>query len=317
MRIRKVISTAIMVNNCINIYTDPDNIRKTIEMKFLKKCYKGGYIVAIVNINQVGQCEISQDGSPSIGKIPVTFEVEMIVYASGEIINGCVIRQITNNDILICETEYANIWVHSHPLIKSLTVGQIISIRVGMTKYGINTNKIAINAKIFLPGETKALVYYTGQLSNNKINERFLADVLARIQTEENELENIKKTNPKALNFFTQMLSPYIKAPAAPPNARVISLKDILKDGQSSAMYLASDPRVSQTEPKIYAYEEYNSEPPANREVDDIGYVMLALYENYCSYLRTMREMISTYSTDELVLKHQNLWMIYKKSKAQ
>jgi hypothetical protein len=323
MIVLKVISTAIMVSDCINVYTDPDNIRRYIENNFLERCFSGCYILAIKNILRVGRCEISQDGAPNIGKIPVTFEAETIVYVPGEIINGCEVRRTsdeaggggTSDNILYCDTKYACIWIKPHPLAKSITVGQKISIRVGKAGYKMHAAKIAISAVIYLPGAISAPVYQVGRLTESKVNEHLLAGVLSRVKQEETDLEKLKKDNPQAVNFFTLMLQPYVKPPPAPPAARVISIKDI-STGLGGISYLCRDPRLSLTEPKVYGYEKY-SDGPVSNEINDINDIILALYEDYCAGLRTIREMISIYSTNDLILSHENIWLMYKKSKSQ
>ena len=88
MIITKVIEVGIDIHNCINIYSDGDNIKHILIDRFEKKCFRGCYIKTVDRILRTSECIINQDGSPTYGTLSVIFEVTAVVFADGEIING-------------------------------------------------------------------------------------------------------------------------------------------------------------------------------------------------------------------------------------
>jgi len=93
-------------------------------------------------------------------------QVTAIVYAAGEIINGCIVRNRDQNGILICSTDMVSIMMAPHPMLTSITKDQIISVRVGTVRYHTGTNKVAINAIRYLFDKTP-LVYKIGPITSN------------------------------------------------------------------------------------------------------------------------------------------------------
>ncbi len=308
MIILKTISTAIDIQDCIGIYMDPDNILRRVESTFQGKCYMGAYILQIKRIIRISECEINQDGAPSAGRISIIFEALVLVYVRGEIINGCTVKNRVS-DMLVCDTAYANICVNKHPLAGSITPGQIISVRVISTKYQIGAVKVSINASIYLP-QTESIIYKIGPITPDI--KAFLGNVLARIKDEEAGIDKLKETNPKALNFFTQILYAYRSPQTAPNGAKEFNIKDFINNPPKTISYLSRDRRIELSRPFVYGYEQAAG---ASTLLDTRG-VLLTLLEDYCAHLRTIREMIEIYSTESLIQSHGNIWLMFKKSQA-
>ncbi len=328
MIVLRRISTAIDVADCIGIYTDPNNIYNIIVNTYEGICCFGCYILKVLRIVKTGECEINRDGAPGFGTIPVIFDVQAIVYLPGEIINGCIVQKQTNG-ILNCNTNITDIMVKSHQLISSLTPGQIVSVRVGRVRYDPGSARVAVNAVMFLPGkESTAFSIDLSTLSSEQIKE-YLADVLERIAIEEQHIKTYKETNAKGIAFFTQVLYAYPTAQQVPSGVKVVSLMSLIDNKHASGvLYIGRDRRLDLLQPNIYIYDKkpeavikasVKSPDAANNitVVDTLNAqdVLITLFEDYCIYIRTLREMIENYSTAELLKSHANLWSIYGKSK--
>lgn len=314
MLITKVIEVGINVQNCIGVYTDPENIRQILVERYEGYCIAGCLIKKIERILRLSECRITQDGSPNFGTISVIFEATAIVYAVGEIINGCVVKNKHKSGIIVCSTGIASIMLESHPMLDSITIGQIISVRVRAVKYNSSSSEIAVNAVLYVPHK-ESIIYKVGTL--NEQGKTLLANVLERIEFEETEMKNLKKDNAKAWETFDQLLYAYKEVQPAPPGAKVLNLKEIVKSGFNGVQYLSRDPRINLSTPNVYGYiagsvfsndEKLRTEFPTST-------VMILMLEDYCAHLRTIREMINIYSTEKLLLDHKNLWQIFKKNK--
>lgn len=315
MIITKVISLGLDIHNCINIYTDPDNIRQILISRYEGRCISGCYIKEIGRILRMGECIINQDGPPSFGVIPVVFEVTAIIYAVGEIINGCtVMNRDKATGVLICNSDIASIMVSHHPSITSITKGQIISVRVVAAKYNISSTKVAISA-IPLLFSNEPMIYKVGAITDTAA--AMLANVLERIKYEEEQMEKLKKEKLKAWETFDQLLYAYHEPQPTPKGAKLVDIKTLLKPGTGEIQYISRDSRINLSTPNVYVYPVGSAFPEKARVRADlpIANVYIVLLEDYFSHLRTIREMIEIYSTEELLKEHRNLWQIFKKNK--
>lgn len=313
MLIIKVISIALDIQNCINLYTDPDNIRQILINKYEGRCIAGCYVKEIGRILKTGDCIINQDGQPTYGTIPVIFEVTAIVYAAGEVINGCVVKNRNRlTGVLVCNADVASVMVAAHPALESVTQGQIISVRVAAVKYTISANKVSVSAVPYLFINAPVL-YKMGPVTSPMI--KIATDVLERIKYEEEQAAELKGSKLKEWTFFDQMLYAYKERQPAPTGAKIVDIRSILETG--AAMYIARDISLNLSEGVVYMYGA-DSKLPADYNVrDDLKTenVIIIMLEDYCAHLKTIREMIKIYSTSDLLLSHRNLWQIFKKAK--
>ena len=317
MIIKKNIEVGIDIQNCINIYTDPEIIKHILADRFEGKCYRGCYIKSINRILRMGDCLINQDGSPSFGTIPIIMEVTAVVYAVGEIINGCVVQNKDKNGIIICSTDIASIMLMSHKSLESITKGQVISLRVGNVRYNQGSLKVSINAIPYM-FSNKPFIYKIGII--NEAVKSMISDVLERISFEEGEMERLKSEKSKAWETFNSLLYAYKDEQKPPPGAKVFNLIDIAKGNvEKGVKYLSRDSRINLSSSNVYGYTSVQADQiPNNAVIRDelqVSNVLIILLEDYCSHLRTIREMINIYSTEEMINIHRNLWQIFKKNK--
>jgi hypothetical protein len=315
MIITKRISTSINVNDCIGIYVDSDNILQYIVNKFQGRCYDGCFIKTVKRIVRMGECEINKDGFPDFGVLSITFDVEAVVYAVGEIINGCVVKNRDPNGILVCGTDIAHIMIAPNKLLDSINRDQYVSIRVGKVKYSIGVDKISICAMPYLP-TSESIIYKMGPISNSARG--LLSGVMSRITAEETEMGILISTNAVAWNTFNQLLYAYKEPQTAPDNATIVNIKELVNKGKTSIGYLSRDSKIDLALPNAYAYDADATFGEGVNVVSNFPpqVVLLILLEDYCAYLRTIREFISIYSDSGLLISHTNLWKIYKKVKS-
>jgi hypothetical protein len=288
---------------------DDDHIKHILTVKYQGRCLREHYIQSIDRIIKRGEVVINQLSPDAYATLPVIVEVTAIVFLRGEIITGCLIKHINERaKFITCETQHANIILKQAPMFNSLQVGQYVTVQVGTSQYAIGAPKVAISGLPYLPSGSTPIY----KIKQSVINPKLLKDVTARIEFEEEQVEEIRKSNPKMLEIFSSLMYAYMKSQTVDKT----SITDYTK--LQEAKYITRDCRIVPTTPFVLTVNE----PPKDRpwELTNICDVtiteaLIAVLEDYCSQLRAVREMISVYSTPELIKSHANLWNIYKMNK--
>lgn len=310
MIITKLIEVGLDIYNCINIYVDPDNIKNILSDRYVGKCYASCWIKSVDEIVKMSECVINQDGAPNFGTLSVIFRVTGVVFVRGEVINGCRVVNKDDQGIIICSTDIASIHVNTNYILESVTKGQIIPLCVYTARYNPSAAKISVTAVPYIFAD-KATIY---KLSISDPIEDFLADTLRGIEYEEAEMTRLKKENPKAWDFFDQILYAYKEMKSPPPNVKLVNMMNLI--GGTTDLYISRDPRLNMSSPMVYVYTDTQFADGATvRDNINGADVLVRVLENYRAHLRIIREMIEIYSTEELITRHKNLWQIFRKYK--
>lgn len=313
MLITKIITAGVDIQNPINVYSDADNnLMNILRDKYVGICYSGCYILDVLEIIERSDCYINQDGAPTFATLSVRFKVSAINYFTGEIINGCTILN-KDDKTIICSTDNSSIMMSTNPVLESLTVGQKISVVVGTSKYNLNAKKITVNAVPLAPVKMAAI--YKIDTIDDSLRPYF-ADLLDKIKEEESRAEQVQK---KSWEFFASMMYAYKEPQPAPAGAIELNIKD-LAEGKPLAKgirYLVRDPRLNPSAPFVHGYSDPVKLPQGVkiRTGYPVKDVIASLLLDYYNYLRSVREMSEIYNTPELLEKHKNLWLIYRKAK--
>ncbi len=314
MLILKTISLSLDIQNCISLCTDLDNnIKRILESRYVGRCLSGCYIQEISRIVHIGHCVISQDGDPTFGSIPVTFEVIGVVYMQGEIINNCLVERSNMDTGFICSTKIASIMVQIPPELKpkfeSISVGQIISVRVARCGYKISSNKISVGAIPFVFAK-EALIYKISPADPAEM--KLLENVFERITDEEAAMKKIKAESPKMWDIFDQLLYAYKEPQKNPPGAEVVpDVIQFVKENKFTGL-ISRDNRLNLSTKNAYKYQPGSQVPYARVRVMKPIEVYTLLLEDYCAHLRTVREMVEIYSSEQRLTEHRNLWQIFR-----
>jgi len=309
MLIKKNIEVGIDVTNGIGLFSDDGNIMSILADRFENRCFRGCFITQVLRILRMGDADVNQFGEPDYVTIPVIFEVEAIVFAEGEIINNCVVLRKNVNNILVCKSPYANIFVNGGSVLESVVEGQTISVRAMRSRYNQGSADIKINAIPFLQSK-KNVIFQVGKIENAKLFE----DVLERIKAQEDEAELFKESDEKTYNFFVKALYAY-KKPQEVPGIQ-LSIEEVARGEFRGAKYLVRDIRADLTQPICMGHHELPEMGQSIVKTEmTTDAVVLYLLEDYCSFLRTICEMMVIYSTSEIRDRHRNLWQIFKKNK--
>jgi len=321
MIITKIIETGLNINSPIDVYSDAtNNIMNMLIQSFEGTCLRGCYIKKILKIRAISECILERRGEKCFGRVNIQFEVEAVLYVEGEVINGCEVKHKDKNAAIIISTsQYGTICLNAHTSLDSILIGQIISVRVGETKYNPGSSKISINAYPFFPNKylnSKIVSYHIS--SENALSEKdksYLSNVIARIAYEEKEKEQLLKVNKKGWDFFDNLLNAYREKQSPPKGINVVEFKKILDNSISIGWY-SRDPKISPSSSTVFVSKESPSKETHVLHDDfDLRHIILILLEDYCDGLKNIREMMGIYNTEEKFTKHRNFWKILDKGK--
>lgn len=307
MLIKTVLELGIDIDDPIG-KCDDNHIKYTLETKYQGKCFRECYIKSIDRIIKRGEIIINQMSATGFGTLPIIVEATAVVFLRGEVITGCHIKHINERAKLItCETDHAFVMLRGDKAFSSLQVGQYINVQVGLTQYTIGMNKAVINGAAYLPGGAASIYKIT---DTTLPTQQLMKDVMGRIEYEEGEVAQIKSSNEKSWTIFSSLVYAY----SAPQ--KIESTLNIQRDQEKMRdyKYLTRDVRIEPTTPFVLAT---NEDPGDLKNVVEVTLqeAIIALLEDYAANLRIVREMISVYSTPELIKAHANLWGIYRSNK--
>ncbi len=322
MHITKVITTGLDIKNIINVFCDPERtIPGMLADKFKNRCHHGMFITNIDEIIEMSDCVINQMGDPSMGTMDISFQASGLVYLPGEIINGCKVLS-HDKEVIICSTANAYIVLGSNEILKSIQKDQIISVRVGTASYNINATKISINAYPLMMGGTLTIYELP---SSSKIQEAFnhiSKSLLNKVKEEHATFLSLQKSDAGAMTFFAKVLYPF-KTQRESTGIEIPLLELPMSSIPANVKYIARDFRADLGKNAIYGWSDRekilsnaDSTIPMQIRTDITARdIVVQLLEDYYNYMRTIREMIQIYNTPAIIKTHENIWIIYAKTK--
>lgn len=318
MIIIKAVEVGLNIPNPIDVFSDIDgNLLSILVSEYENKCFRSCFVKRVIRVLERSECVIAQEGDACHGKMNVRFEVEAIVYARDELIHGCVVKNKDRSGVIIASTPYSSIFLNAHASTASISVGQTISVRVGSAVYKYGATSVSINA---YPVAFSAAynVYHVNKDSLNDEEMQLVKISLDRAKEEEALAADAKKKNAKGWEFFNKLMYAYKGDQSPPSKASAIQLVDIVTKNTGLAGYYARDPRILPTTPTAFRYAKAGDidDPESNlrREISPVN-ALIAMIEDYAASLRSVREMINIYNSDELLASHKNVWLIYMRAK--
>jgi hypothetical protein len=279
-----------------------ENILHILRNKYQNRCYRHCLILTVDDIIRKGECIINP--IVNLGTVAIIIRVTAIEYSAGDVITGCLIEDINDKfGIITCTNKYASVLFVRSEAFTSLRKGQYVNVKVGTAKYSIGAYKIAVNGTAYLPSKHNTIY----AIDNYEFDNDILADVKERISDEEKFA--IKMKGEKSWKVFKQLTSAYL-APPKITNGEVVSI-DIATTRKPK--YISRDARLDLTTPSVLIMDAIEDTDAAVVKVS-FGEALIAMYEDYCSQLRIIREMLEVYSSEDSIVQHANLWNIYKKN---
>lgn len=312
-------------------------LKSILTRKYANKCYMSVLVLQIIRIIRRGDCLVNQEAvnkqwaNPVCGRIYVEFEVECLVYNSGEIITGCKVMTVDDYMNIYCETAYADIYLRESKHNSTIQRGQIISIVVENTQYDVMQERFSVSGVIFVP-VVHSIAYEVGAQPPSDALLSLLDDL---------ELDE-KDTTTVAWKTFTTIISPYKSQPPAPKGkvadaliyARGVaqSLHDKLPKEDSAVKesnvakevnverkekFVLRDSRAGLTTSTVYLVDNETDLPENTTIIRGLSFdtMMIAIIGNYQNYQNCVQGMCENYSNEEIIKAHSNLWRLFNSCK--
>jgi hypothetical protein len=326
MIITKKITTSVDLLSPDAIF-DP-NIEKVIlellTKRYVGKCYKSMLIISILKIINRSTIKMASNRLDGGAFVDVTIELEGIVYSKGEILHNCKIIEITDMDIT-AEHKTAGIKIQkdaTSSLFKLLTVGQVIPIIVGMSRYIIDQNSISIIGVPYSPIPVPYRYYnITSEISLEETE--LIGKIFEMIHEEEKLHDKFKKD--KTYEFFRDLTYPYKtnqkfdsseKASKYALHTLSLDLKNLLQLKDKVLVYPSEDNKILK---RIFTTEKKSLDKISDEEtiIDSSLYIALAdIATKYLQYLIMLRGFVETYPTVESNQKMILYWKTCKMLKS-
>lgn len=318
----RILQKNITLTNVDDIYNTNINdlLLENLRNTFKNKCYKSSYILDINKILNRSDLNFNNKDLNASVNVVVQFEADVLEYDKYDIINNIKITAITEHKI-ICQSKYASIFIQNENILKDYTENQIIPIKVGICKYYIGENKISINAFPFIPlkEEIENYVYYKiPQLSDFQINELNNLFILDKIKEVELQKDNIKKEKNNRWDYFNDLLFPYKNYKKNSKNIKNIDILDFTYFKETENI-ITIFPNQDLSERKLSVILLTNTKTnnkkfgdESNAVSDNPITIFTGILTKYYKYINAINELSTTYKSDEVFKKNENIFNTYR-----
>ena len=207
MLITKVLDTSVDLKTHAEIY-DPDVVAmlmKKLRERFNNKCFASMLIFDIVEIIRYSDRKMVDNMLTGAAYIDVRFKVSGMVLVQGEVVHGCKVTKVLNNNIIVSHPHVmGNMTADPKRKIMGIIgLDKVVPIIVDNARYNIGKSQITTTCKPYTPQPFSEVFYnITDTLHIEK-----LEDVLNKLNEEENLHAKIKNT--KLYSGFKTLTYPY------------------------------------------------------------------------------------------------------------
>jgi hypothetical protein len=311
MLITKILDTCIDLATNAEIYCAnvPEMLLVKLRERYAEKCFSSMLILEILEIIRYSDRIMVDNRLDGGAYINVQFKVKGMTLVKGEVVHGCKVSKVLNNNIIV-KHQYITGNMAADPkrkIIGIIGLNQIIPVIVDDVRYNIGKSQITMMCKPYTP-QPFVEIYYN--IINNTHIEK-LNEILDRIKEEEAIHEKISKT--KVYGGFKTMVYPYKTARKFEHSAlgakfSTVSIKELLQSNSNANMCLtAVDFAVDNC---ILKSNEHISQSVPVTTVNAPLYVALSeILLNRLYYLHMLRGFVEYYDTPE---KYQDMMAYWK-----
>lgn len=298
-----------------------------LERKFVNKNYMSSRIIRIMRIVRRSMIGVNQAGAnnivdnPVFGTVDVEFEVEAIVFAIGEIISGCTVRNNDEYNNVYCNTADASIYLRENKIHESLRANQIIPIVTENVMYEVLHERVSVGGSLFVPSPY-CTAYEIMDGADNKIENAALLAQLSSIGRPQDTLP---------WKTLMKMIYPF-KVEQGVPGTIIDIFDGLIGADANNAIaaattlpkYIVRDARLNLATPRVWGTDRVQDITEGNESgvpnptiLRGMSFenILLAIMANYVNYYNLVKSMTEIYNTEEKIKQHDNLWRIYGKAK--
>jgi len=302
MKITRQIETTLDIDDPIGFYGEGDStLLETLARKYNGVCYAECKILAVTGIARKSQCFIDSMKHRHMGSLSVIFTAKVIVFNRGDVLHGCeVVRK--DVDSVLCVHKNARVRMELSPLMKVVTVGQKIPVRVCSATYMVDETHVYVHAEPFLIGPQP---WYLVNESLSGVTPAMLL-VQEYVRKQEKKAESIKQT--KGWKTFEGLFYPFVDQ-VTPKGQRTPI--DKLPAGPT---FVSRPSAMNRSEPFMYTMDSPPDGELCMKTLPPEA-VICSMWLEYANHLRNMRLLCAVYATTDLVIAHKTFFAAVKNTK--
>lgn len=302
MIIVKSICTSIDLKNPNDIYSPNINdvIIKILKAKYENKCFSSMLITKIIKIIKKSDIKFNKNLLDGSAYIDVQFSVEGIIFIKGEIVHGCTITSIAQQNKFFSHPHITGLINGSNDAIgKTLIQSQVIPVIIENVAYNINKNTVTAHCLPFSPKPFPKVFFNITKdaiVENIKLMEKSLSD----LKTEQNKHNQLSTTKQYAA--FKSLIYPYKteqKFEMSPLGMEFkpldLSVQNLIKikDGTVTSQDLASQKFILYNEKPIDIIKDIDI-------IDcDITHAVIMIVREEIMYLYNLRGFVEYYTVEK------------------
>ena len=303
MIITEYIETGLDIEDVMESAIIPDYILTTLRDKFEGRCYRNKFISRILSIEKMSEICINQTGDPNVGHVSIVFLAECVEYYTDELVTG--FKVIKNDEKLIIaikhdgRTNLAITSIEVTPHIKSISVDQIIPIKIISSQYTVGRNIITCVSQ-FAP-KIYGTPYYQiiagkGSIPAALIT-RFKETVVSDAALIREKFDFMTASRSNATALVHHIVSEKHSV------VKIIDLIDKLNVGD----VIGRPETINLLEPIAH------SDKAAVGKKCSASNAIILMMQNYIAMVNYMNEILEIYATGSSYADNANLWKIMKK----
>ncbi len=304
MKIIKYLETRLNINDTNSMFcSDYDSmLLNLLKDRFAGRCYKSVFIQEIIEIVRRGNINCKSKSLDGGLYVDVQFKAHCLIYEIGEIIHRCRIVAISNDNIIVAETDACALKIRNVLKLDIFKVGDEISVTIERVMYNIFDKKVAMSAFPLVP-LPKVIVKF-----------RIMDNVFEEDKTEMESIhsleQSIKAHDAKTTKFFRDLLYPRRQYYNYADVGKSMKLDEYSRIGTGDIVFIGD--RYLNEDIFYKCNDTENAGAHIEISKQEMYYKILL---DYKKSLGNLLGFLENYSI-ELVKKNATLWKVYSSLKA-
>ena len=281
---------------------DPDGtLLRHLQVRLKNKCDRKCLVLDVLRIEKQSDIRINAMSGTGQGYANVSYVADVIEYVPGE----GVVAEIRDIDD---KTNYIHLEREEHMAanmrriggIKVAKVDQMIPIRILRASYEKGKSMISVSAQLYLLPQDDSYIFEIEPLTKEEKEE--LEPKLKEIS----ELEKtLKKSDKKALKFFTDLLYPF-------SNKKKIEGTAIDMRKLSASGFVTRNSRTEKSEPTIHVIKKNKKSMELVSKKEPSILVYQSFLNDYALHMHILIDLLEKFKDPSTRKSHSNIWKIYK-----
>lgn len=300
MQREDIIETHLTVNKPCSIPDYDQYCLNELRRIYEGKCFRGKFVLTVERL--IDRSSVVINAAPiGTATISVKFEAKTITYPPGTILTNCVVTKIDQTRRIMLLKDNVGIFINRDKRLLSLKQGHIINVKVGDSRYPINTNRVAVKAVPYIFPDADNKIY---QIDMAAITEEEM-NILHGLQIDKNS-----KIPVNLWKMFYMMYYPYQTEPKTPKNVKRMDIFKLPK----KKVFIQRPNSINEADADVFLLE---SQPDDSAVIiEESAFVILdMILKRVRNHIILIEEMCHKFEKESIRSKNKAVWLIHNKLK--